>query len=116
MQPDRDARQAGLGEGQLAPGVQHGKAGPVGGRAGAHYVADEQADTERRRHRVVNIAAAAPGSGPMARFDIQPTDMCRGRRVMVGSPEGNSIDCSQPTTTCCANWEVPRCSSASSWR
>jgi len=28
-------------------------------------------------------------------------------RVMVGSPGGNSIDCSQPTTTCCANREVP---------
>jgi hypothetical protein len=66
VQPDRDARQAGLGAGQVAPGVQHGQAGPVGGQAGAHYVADEQADTERRGHHVMDIAAAALGGGQMA--------------------------------------------------
>jgi len=80
VQPDRDARQAGLGAGQVAPGVQHGQAGPVGGQAGAHDVADEQADTERGGHHVMDIAAAALGGGQMARLDIQPTDMCRGRK------------------------------------
>jgi hypothetical protein len=30
---------------------------------------------------------------------------------MVGSPGGNSIDCSRPTTTCCANREVPAAAS-----
>jgi hypothetical protein len=66
VQPDRDARQAGLGAGQFAPGVQDGQAGPVGGQAGAHHVADEQTDTERSGHHVVNIATAALGGGQMA--------------------------------------------------
>jgi hypothetical protein len=78
VQPDRDAGQAGLGEGQVAPGVQHGQAGPVGGLAVAHHVADEQPDTERRGHHVMDIATAALGGGPVARLDVQPTDVCRG--------------------------------------
>jgi hypothetical protein len=84
VQPDRDAGQARLGAGQVAPGVQHRQAGSVGGQAGAHHVADEQPDTERRGHDVVDIAASALGGGQMARFDIQPTDMCRGRKVHGG--------------------------------
>ena len=59
VQPDRDTRQAGLGDGQLAPRVEHGQAGPVRGRAGAHDVADEQPDSVWGRHRVVNVAALA---------------------------------------------------------
>jgi len=33
---------------------------------------------------VVDIAASALGGGQMAGFDIQPTDMCRGRKVHGG--------------------------------
>jgi hypothetical protein len=79
VQPDRDASQARLRAGQVTPGVQHRQASPVGGQAGTHDVADEQPDAERRGHHVVDIAASALGGGQMARFDIQPTDMCRGR-------------------------------------
>jgi hypothetical protein len=80
VQPDGDARQARLGAGQLAPRVQHRQAGPVGRQAGAHHVADEQPDAERRGHHVMDIAAAALGGGQVAGLDIQPTDMCRGRK------------------------------------
>jgi hypothetical protein len=66
VQPDREAGQAGLGGGQGAPGVQDGLAGLVGGQAAAHHVADEQPDTERSGHHVVDIATAALGGGQMA--------------------------------------------------
>jgi hypothetical protein len=109
VQPDRDAGQAGLGAGQLAPGVQHGQPGPVRGQAGAHHVADEQADTERRGHHVVDIATAALGGGQVARFDMQPADVRRGLKGHGWHlREGTAFDCSQPTTTCCANREVSR--------
>ena len=40
----------------------------------------------------------------------RPTRVEAGR-VMMGSPGGNSIDCSRPSTTCCANREVPAAAS-----
>jgi hypothetical protein len=85
VQPDRDAGQAGLGTGQGAPGVQDGQAGLVGGQAAAHHVADEQPDTERGGHHVMDIATAALGGGQMARFDIQPTDTYRDREGHGGN-------------------------------
>jgi hypothetical protein len=63
VQPDRDARQAGFGAGQLAPGVEDGKPGLVRAQAGSHHVPDEQPDAERRRHDVIDIPAAALGRG-----------------------------------------------------